>query len=87
MNRSCVLRIAASVAMGVTLAAGAQSSVESDLAHLAQFRDYKPRRISSTDAEDRNADGTQRRKAGPASGRAMAIRGSTKRIRMAKATT
>ncbi|MGH8238249.1 MAG: DUF2961 domain-containing protein, partial [Steroidobacteraceae bacterium] len=53
----------------------AQTSVESDLAHLAQFRDYQPRRISSTDPQSRNADGTHRNPIGPGETRTIATIG------------
>jgi hypothetical protein len=72
MNRSYLFGMTALAAMGSPLAVEAQSSVESDLAHLAEFRDYKPRRISSTDAEHRNADGTQRNPIQPGETREIA---------------
>ncbi len=50
------------------LAQGAPDGVEG----LAQSRDYTSRRISSTDPEGRNADGTQRRKIQPGETRTIA---------------
>jgi hypothetical protein len=71
-HQAVLLGATASITMALTPAVNAQVSVESDLAHLAQFRDYKPRRISSTDPENRNADGTHRKPIGPGETREIA---------------